>query len=171
MFLAALTLVGAVTAGALAAPGDRAEAERLIAQLEGNPAHKALTVDAVRRSRDSLITAQKLRVQGDDAHAGLAEAVAREWAELGRDLVRTAELEAQSAASRRAADDAGAQVERERALLEEGIAQNGRLRAQLDAVEREKKAEPEKTSRAAARDVGAAPAKSPAKGAVDGGRP
>ena len=40
-------------------------------------------------------------------------------------------------------------AERERALLEEGIAQTGRLRAQVESAERETKEQPARTSAAA----------------------
>jgi hypothetical protein len=166
----AAVLLAVTAAVAMAAPGDRAEAERLVAQLERDPAHKELSQDAVRQAREYLDRGQKLRQRGDDAHASIADGVAREWAELGRDLVRAADVEQKASAARRAADDAGAQLERERALLEEGIAQNGRLRAQLEAAEREKKQEPEKTSRTATRDAGAKPAPA-SKSAPDGGKP
>jgi len=153
-----LGLVGvAAVAHAASGQSDRARAESLIAELEGNAANKALTADVVRRARQYLDQGQKMRAEGDDTHAKLADSVAREWAEVGRDLVRTVELEKRAIEARRTADDAGAEVERERALLDEGIAQNGRLRAQVEAAEREKKQEPEKTSSSATRDAGAAP--------------
>ncbi|WP_394840038.1 hypothetical protein LVJ94_24430 [Pendulispora rubella] len=161
-----LVLLAAV-AHAASGQSDRARAESLIAELEGNAANKALTADVVRRARQYLEQGQKMRAEGDEPHAKLADSVAREWAEVGRDLVRTVELEKRAIEARRAADDAGAEVERERALLDEGIAQNGRLRAQVEAAEREKKQEPEKTSPSATRDAGApkaSKAQAPAKG-------
>ncbi|WP_394850748.1 hypothetical protein LZC95_25240 [Pendulispora brunnea] len=162
-----LILVG--IAHAASGQSDRARAESVIAELEGNAANKALTADVVRRARQYLEQGQKMRAEGDEAHAKLADSVAREWAEVGRDLVRTVELEKRAIEARRAADDAGAEVERERALLDEGIAQNGRLRAQVEAAEREKKQEPDKTSPSATRDAGAPKAaprgtQAPAKG-------
>jgi len=166
----AVGLFVAALASAASGQGDRARAETLVAELEGNAANKALTAEVVRRTRQYLDQGQKLRAQGDETHAKLADTVAREWAEVGRDLVRTVELERHAADARRGADDAGAEVERERALLDEGIAQNGRLRAQVEAVEREKKQAPEKTSASATRDAGASrPQKTPSPaGAADG---
>ncbi|WP_394828363.1 hypothetical protein [Pendulispora albinea] len=147
--------------------GDRARAESLVSELEADAAHKALTAEVVRRARQYLEQGDKLRAGGDEAHAKLADVVAREWAEVGRDLVRTVELERRAIEARHTADDAGAEVERERALLDEAIAQNGRLRAQVESAEREKKQEPEKTSASATRDAGPSPAKpasTPSKG-------
>ena len=69
-------------------------------------------------------------------------------------MVRAVEVEEKAQSTRRAATDAGVVAERERALLEEGIAQSGRVRAQLDAVERDAKEQPARTSRAAQNDTG-----------------
>lgn len=150
-----LLLSGVLGAGAVAkaASGqdDKARAEALLAELEGDAAHKALTADVVSRAHQALTQGKNLRASGDETHAKLADAAAREWAEVGRDLVKAAELERRAVEARRQADDAGAEVDRERALLDEGIAQNGRLRALVESAEREKKQEPEKTSASAAR--------------------
>lgn len=141
---------------ALAGPEDRSVAESILTKLDADAAHKSLTVDASTRARAALERGTRMRAAGDEPHARLADGLAREWAELARDLVATADLEKKAADTRRAATDAGAHAERERALLDEGIAQNGRLRAQLEAAEREH--EPEKTAKVGASlDAGAAP--------------
>ncbi len=154
-----LTLGGSllVASGlALAGPEDRTVAESILVKLDADAAHKSVTSDASARAHAALERATRMRASGDEPHARLADGLAREWAELGRDLVATADLEKKSADARRNATDAGAHAERERALLEEGIAQNGRLRAQLEAAEREH--EPEKTAKVGASlDAGAAP--------------
>jgi hypothetical protein len=109
-----------------------------------------------------------MRSAGDESHARIADSVARTWAEAARDVVRAVEVEERAAVARRAATDAGAQAERERALLEEAIAQSGRVRAQLDALERESKEQPARTSMAGAQDGGVTrpvPAKRDAKDA------
>jgi hypothetical protein len=140
---------------ALAGPEDRSVAVSILTKLDADAAHKSLTVDASTRARAALERATRMRAAGDEPHARLADGLAREWAELARDLVATADLEKKAADARRGATDAGAHAERERALLEEGIAQNGRLRAQLEAAEREH--EPEKTAKVGASlDAGAA---------------
>lgn len=141
---------------ALAGPEDRSVAESILVKLDADAAHKSLTADPSARARAALERGTRTRASGDEPHARLADSLAREWAELGRDLVATADLEKKADDARRGATDAGAHAERERALLEEGIAQNGRLRAQLEAVEREH--EPEKTAKVGASlDAGAAP--------------
>ncbi|HWL86439.1 MAG TPA: hypothetical protein VNO21_11590 [Polyangiaceae bacterium] len=151
---AGAVLVAAALASAASAQDERGRAEAMVTELEGDVSHRALTAEVVARAHQYLTQGQKLRASGDETRAKLADAVAREWAEVGRDLVRTADLEQRAIRARGEADDAGAQVDRERALLDEAIAQNGRLRAQVEAAEHEKKQEPEKTSASAARDNG-----------------
>jgi hypothetical protein len=135
---AALLACALVSFSALSgAPDDRAEAERTLAALPpgivAGPAQ-----DSVKAARAALERASRLRSAHDDARARLAEGVAREWAEAARDLAAAVAVENNTAKARNDATDAGAQVDRERALLEEGIAQAGRLRAQLEALERER---------------------------------
>jgi hypothetical protein len=145
---------------------DRAVAERTLQELERDTAHKDQTADAVQHGREALERANRMRAAGDEAHARLAEGLARRWAELGRDVVRASDTEKHAVEVRRAAMDAGAQTERERALLEEGLARVGRLRAQIEAAEREAK-DTHRTA-AAAMDAGSKTA-APAKGR-DAGR-
>lgn len=141
-------LFGGLVAMPLAiASGDpRKATETTLDELEHDPAQKALTEDAVKRARAAMERATRMRAAGDEVHALLLDGLAQYWAEAGKDLVRAAAAEKQSATARRDATDAGAHAERERALLEEGIAQNGRLRAQVDAVERESKQAPTRTA-------------------------
>jgi len=129
----------AILGAAIAARGDdRSAAEALLSNLEHDPAHKTLTASLVKRSRDALERATRMQAAQDGAHARIAEGLALEWAQAATDLVNTAESEKRAAATRLAALDAGAHAERERALLEEGIARTGRLRAELDSVEKQK---------------------------------
>jgi len=169
-FVAGWVAAGAaIGAAALAASDDRAQATSIVAELERDAAHRAVTADAIARAKSALRRGDELRAAHDEPHARIADGAAREWAEIGRDAVRAAEAERAAAALRAAATDAGARAERERALLEEGIAQNGRLRAQLEASEREATKEPEKTSKQGALvDAGARPAP---RRAADGGAP
>jgi tRNA A37 threonylcarbamoyltransferase TsaD len=137
----ALLLVAALLLGgtfALAAGESQRMTEQILGELERDDAKRAITQDLVKRARAATERAAKMRSAGDESHARLADEVAREWAEAARDLARAAEAEAKSAAARNAASDASAQAERERALLEEGIAHNGRLRAEIDQVDRER---------------------------------
>lgn len=158
--VAALTLTTALAialvAGA-ATSDDRTVTEAVLREVEASPKRDVVT-EMIARSRAAIERAKKLRTAGDEAHAVLADGLARTWAEAARDVVRAVEVEDKAQAARRGATDAGVSAERERALLEEGIAQSGRLRAQLDAVERESKEQPARTSAAANADTdGGAP--------------
>ncbi len=151
-----------VGALATAAEDDRAAAESVLKEVEASP-RKDVGGELVSRSRAAMDRAGRLRASGDESHAKLADRLARTWAEAARDVVRAAMVEESAAAARRGATDAGALADRERALLEEAIAQSGRLRAQLDSVERDGKEQPARTSTSAASDAGTrAPAKIPA---------
>lgn len=167
-----LLALGTFGAGAfaLAEPSDRATAEAALREVEAAPApRRTVATELVQRAKQALDRAAKLRSEGDEPHAKLAEAVARTWAEAARDTLRAVELEDQAAGSRLAANDAGTMAERERALLEEGVAQAGRLRAQLEAAAREPREGAPRVSGAAktaGRDAGAPP---PASSARKGG--
>ncbi|MGO9707799.1 MAG: hypothetical protein ACLQBL_02980 [Polyangiaceae bacterium] len=132
--LAVVALVGALTTLATKdAFGDSGEsATAMLDALANDAAHKEATAAIVQRGRDALERATRMRASGDEAHAKLADGLALEEAETGRDLVRALEAERMSDEARRAATDAGVVGERERALLEEGIARNGRLKAEIE---------------------------------------
>jgi hypothetical protein len=169
--LATLVTALAVAALATAAPDDRTATEETLREVERSP-KKDVAAEMTARSRAALERAAKLRATGDEAHARLADGLARTWAEAARDVLRAVEIEEKSQAARRAATDAGLVAERERALLEEGTAQSGRLRAQLESTERESKERPARTSAAAnadGADGGVARPKTPPPAARDGG--
>lgn len=136
-----------VAAAAYAGPDDRAAAESAVRELEASP-KKAVAAEMTARAKTALDRGAKLRAAGDETHARLADTLARTWADAARESVRAAELEEKAFEARRDASDAGARADRERALLEEAIAQSGRLRAQLGALEHE--APPSRTSDAGA---------------------
>jgi len=120
----------------LAAAGDdRSATESAIAELERNPHTKELCADALSRSRLALERARRMRSAGDDRHARLAEGLAREWVRVAQELAHADELESKAAAAGVLTSDAGAQVERERATLEQRLAENGRLQAELAKAE------------------------------------
>ena len=175
--ITALATLTALSATLVARADERASVESTLVEIERDAAHKAVTAELVAHAREALERATRLRTAGDETHAKLADGLAREHAEAARDLARAIDAEEKAANARRAAIDAGAQVERERALLEEGIAQNGRLRAALDELERGRKEAPLKTNAAgAAADAGVkAPPTSgaagtkPGAGRADGG--
>jgi hypothetical protein len=175
--VAALALLTCLAAGAVAAAAgdDRAAAEAALKDAEGSP-RKDVAAELLRRGHAALDRGARLRSSGDEAHAKLADAVARSWAEAARDVTRAAVVEASAAAARNAATDAGAIADRERALLEEAIAQTGRVHAQLEAAEHERKEQPARTSTAAASsDAGvrapATPKPAPKAASKDGGAP
>lgn len=148
---------------------DRTTAEAVLREVDGaTPERRAVVTEMVARSRAALDRSAKLRASGDEAHARLADGLARTWAEAARDTLRAVELEERANAERRAANDAGTTAERERALLEEGVAQTGRLRAQIEAVSREGKEQPTRTSPKSGSDAGA-PRPAPRAAAKDGG--
>jgi hypothetical protein len=151
--LVALALSGSC-AGTLALAGggndERTQAESLVEEVSRDAAHKALTAETVQHAKDALERGKRMRAAGDEAHARLADGLALEWAQMAKDLVATADAEQKAADARRDALDAGAALERERGMLEESITRAGRLRAELEAAERDAKA----TNRTAAFDAG-----------------
>lgn len=174
LFLAAGILGAAsLTTEAGAAADDRAVAESLLKEVDASP-KKEVASELSARSRAALERGARLRSAGDEAHAKIADSVAKTWAEGARDIVRAAAVEESAAAARRGANDAGLIADRERALLEEAIAQSGRLRAQMESVERDGKEQPARTSTSAistSGDAGArkAPPPAPSVTKADGG--
>jgi hypothetical protein len=146
---------------------DRATAEAILAPLEHDAAHASLLSDSIKQARFALERATRMRDANDEPRARLAEGVALRWAEVARDLVRAAEAEQGATAARLAADDAGARADRERALLEEAIARQGRLHAELDALR--SKQGPDRTAAVGASLDGGASPKTPKPRATDGG--
>lgn len=142
----------ALASFALAAGDDRAVAETTLREVDAL-AKKSAATDLVARAKASLDRSQKLRAAGDEAHARLSDRAARTWAEAARDAARAAEAEESAATARTGATDAGLAADRERALLEEAIAQSGRLRAQLESAGTETKVA--KTSTSAKNDSAA----------------
>lgn len=141
----AFALAIAIAAFASAQPDDRATAEAVLKELEASP-KKDVAQEMIARAKTALDRSARMRSAGDETHARIADSVAKTWAEAARDIVRAVEVEERAANARRSATDAGVQAERERALLEEAIAQAGRVRAQLETLEREGKEQPAKTS-------------------------
>lgn len=153
--VAGLTLATALAiawVAAAAGTDDRAATEGVLREVEASP-RKDVAAEMTTRSRGALDRAAKLRASGDEAHARLADGLAKTWADAARDVVRAVDVEDKAQAARRAATDAGVLAERERALLEEGIAQSGRVKAQLQSVERESREQPARTSATGASDT------------------
>jgi hypothetical protein len=156
--------------GASARGDERSNTVALLGLLEKDTVHAALVADAVKQARDALERATRMRDANDEKRARLTEGLAAEWAQVAGNLVRAAEAEKAATDMRLAADDAGAHAERERSMLEEGIARQGRLRAELDTLERQAKQPPDRTSPAGA-DGGTSrtPPKAPPMAVADAG--
>jgi cell division protein FtsN len=134
-FAAGVAIVG--LSGIASAEGDDHDATAsMVAELDRDAAHRSLTAEPTEHAKQALERAVRFRALGDEAHARAADGAAREWAETARDLVRAADAETKAVELRRNAVDEQAQIERLRALVDEGIARIGRLRAELDEAER-----------------------------------
>lgn len=169
--VALFTAGGALYVGSALAAPEGASAEAILRTLEADRDDAERTTETRKRARIALERATRFRETGDETRARLAEGLALRTAELARDQARTLRIEKNTDLALRAAQDAGAQVDRERALVEEALAQGGRLRAQLEALAAEKKREPERTATRVLADAGVAPAKTPPRAARDGGAP
>jgi hypothetical protein len=160
----ALAAVVGLGIAATAYGDDRATAEAILAPLEHDAAHKAVTADAVKLARDSLERATRMRDANDEPRARLAESLGRQWSQVARDLARASDAEQAATQARLAADDAGARADRERSLLEEAIARQGRLRAELDGLDRAKQGPDRTAPVGASLDGGASPPTKPRTG-------
>jgi hypothetical protein len=125
-----------VATGASAQVGDHDVAQAIVDELGKDAGHQALVGEPLDLARRAIERSIRLRALGDEAHAKAADGLAREWAEMARDLVRAAEAETKAADVRRKALDEQVQLERTRALVDEGIARVGRLKAELDEAQR-----------------------------------
>jgi hypothetical protein len=131
----ALALVAPSAADGRAQPTDNATAEALIDDLGRDAAHQAIVAEPLARARLAIERAMRFRALGDEVHARAADGLAREWAETSRDIARAADAEAKAADVRRRALEEQTQLERTRALIDEGIARIGRLKAELDEAQ------------------------------------
>ncbi len=162
------------TGVALAAQGDRVATQALIAELQSDADHRAAVADPVAHAQDALERAARMRSAGDEVRASEAEALARQWAETGRDVLRAVQAEARANDLRKKALETEAQVAKTREVVEEVIARTGRLRAQIEATERDGGSgqvavELHDSERAAGKRTGAAQGRPSA--VVDGGAP
>lgn len=121
-----------------APPGDGAQAEKLLAQVEAaalGPRMAKVVQAAVDQAAHALERAAGARAAGDGAHARLLDGLALEWAETARDLLRAAKAEEEALARGKKARELEVQVERARALLAESEARRGRAAADLQQAE------------------------------------
>ena len=132
--VAALGLLG--VGGRAGAAEDQAAAAQILDALGPDAGTGLVTADAVAHARNAMDQAARLRGSGDEAHAKAADGLALEWAETARDLAKATEVEGKATDLRRKATDAQDRLERTRALVAEGIARTGRLRAELEEASR-----------------------------------
>jgi chromosome segregation ATPase len=159
--LAALALLTSLGGAALAtrSGSDRDRAEGALAALASQSAHARLAREPMAAARRALARSDEARAAGDTRHAPELDALAREHAELGTDLVRAALAEQKLGDVQKELTAVETQLTRARSLLEETLARRGRARAKLDQLEARKKAAPEQ-SPAAKPAPKAAPGKS-----------
>jgi hypothetical protein len=111
---------------------DHTSAQVIVLALATDPSRETVLAEALRETGDALARATAMRASGDETRAKAADGLALEWAETARDLARAAEAERAAAELRRKAIAAEAQVQRTRALVEDGLARVGRLQKELD---------------------------------------
>jgi hypothetical protein len=135
LVLIALALAGLSVWAASSFGDDRALAEQGIADVEKDPHQKELCADPIAKAKSAQERAKRMRAAGDETHARLVDGLALEWARVAVELARADALETRAHDARALASDAGAHVERERATLEQQLAENGRLQAELAKLE------------------------------------
>ncbi len=135
--LVLIAVAAVMTAGLFewAVADDRATVEQGIAEIEKDPHEKELCADPLEKAKAAQERAKRMRVAGDEPHAKLADGLALEWLHVAQELARADALETHAHDARSLASDAGAHVERERATLEQQLAENGRLQAELAKLE------------------------------------
>lgn len=128
-----------LAAQALAAGGsDREVATDLVDGLAKQPGSAALAHESIDKARHALRRAADARASGDHVHGAELEALAREWAETGSDLVRAAAAEKKLAQTQRELSETETRLIRARALLEESVARQGRAKQKLEQLEAER---------------------------------
>lgn len=121
-----------LAAAASAAPS---ATEQILQALKADENAKALAADPIANASRALERAQDARAAGDIRHAQMLAATAEEWAHVGQDLVRTAEVEARATKAERELADLEARLVRARALLEETMARRARASEKLEQLE------------------------------------
>jgi hypothetical protein len=131
VLIALAVLVSGAGLSVWATADDRSAADQGIAEIEKDAHQKELCADPITRAKAAQERAKRMRAAGDEAHAKLADGLALEWTRVAQELARADALETHAHDSRTLASDAGARVETERAMLEQQLAENGRLQAEL----------------------------------------
>lgn len=121
--------------GRLEAQAQAGSAEQALEQLESKATGKKLADRQLQKAREALRRAKAARSKGALERALLLEALARQWAVSGLDLVRTAELEDQALAVERRLLERSAALKRARTLLEATVVRIGLAKEKLKRVE------------------------------------
>src|SRR4051794_1587698 len=104
--LTAATVLAALAVGPVrdvaAATDDRGATEAVLREV-GASSKKDVAAEMVARARGALERAAKLRAAGDEAHARVADGLAKTWADAARDILRAIDNEEKAVALRRAA--------------------------------------------------------------------
>lgn len=130
----ALTLT-ALGAWATSHEPDRRAADAALAALAASPSSSALAREPIARARAALRRSDDARAAGDVAHAAELDALGREWAESGTDLLKAAEREREADDLEQRAHDTDTKTTRARALLEDTVARLGRAEEALKRLE------------------------------------
>jgi len=117
---------------ARAAPADPAERSKaIVLEVEADPAARELVGPAVQRSKDASARAGSAA----PASVALLEAIALEWAEVARDLLRASSAEKTSDRLEQEASALETESARLRAAVEQTMARVGRARQDLQELE------------------------------------
>lgn len=135
--VALLGVVAAIPSALGQGANAHAMAEAIVREVGRDPAHKSAAATCLAGAEQMLERATRLRAARDEAHAQAADGVALEWAMAARDLARAIDVEAKAVQARHAALETQAQVERAHALVDEGIARVGRLKADIERMQNE----------------------------------
>lgn len=137
--LPALAAIAALSFTTLASADDVAIVEQKLQALEAPPQAPTTTpaAEPIARAREALGRARAFRNAGDELHAKLAIALAQDWTLAAEDIARAASMERDAAAASKDADDARKRITREEAQLEEQLVRGARLRASVEAREKE----------------------------------
>lgn len=115
------------------APDDRSVANEIISQqTAGSSAPVASR--ALAEARRALQRADHARSAGDTANARHLEGLAREWAEMARDVARATNAEQRADRNQRAAASASLQVRKTHAMIETLVARRARAQGELQQL-------------------------------------
>jgi hypothetical protein len=135
--LFAAPIIGAPSLVLASESGDRAEAERLVAELASQSDAAEIAKNELNNARRALERAKSARDAKDSLHGEQLERLARVWAETARDSVRASHTETEASALQTQSMEGKAKLERDRVLLEETISRRGRAEVELKRVEQD----------------------------------